>query len=166
MLGSFTKQTNALDVNKHMMKYIEENLKKRKQQELGIETSTGDSEDVAEGAEGNSLDPLDSLYQIPDHLRVVSEKPVEEGSLSLSTAMLTSIPEVDLGMSSRIKNIEETEKAKRRLEEGTTTPKQARATQDDPLAGLRYQRYRDISERHATATDAAVAERFKQRFKR
>lgn len=40
---------------------------------------------------------------------------MEEGNVTLSTAMLTAIPEVDLGIDNRLKNIEETEKAKRAL---------------------------------------------------
>lgn len=38
ILNSFTKQTNVLDVDKHMMKYIEEEMKKRRGE-------TGESED-------------------------------------------------------------------------------------------------------------------------
>ncbi|CAG8524199.1 8474_t:CDS:2 [Diversispora eburnea] len=73
MLDSFTKQTNALDVDKHMMAYIEEEMR----------------------------------------------------NVQLSTTMLTAIPEVDLGIDVRLKNIEKTEIAKRKLlEQRHTKPKE------------------------------------------
>jgi hypothetical protein len=42
ILNSFTKQTNALDVDKHMMKYIEEEMKKRKGEAGESEDSSKD----------------------------------------------------------------------------------------------------------------------------
>ncbi|KAH7057459.1 hepatocellular carcinoma-associated antigen 59-domain-containing protein [Linnemannia elongata] len=112
MMNTFTKQTNALDVDKHMMKYIEDEMKKRRGE-------AGDAEDAYEqpGNYNGDTDILDELG-----IRKTAPRPEQEGNVQLSTTMLTAIPEVDLGMDARLRNIEETEKAKRKLfEERTTT---------------------------------------------
>ncbi|KAJ8086983.1 hypothetical protein PM082_005808 [Marasmius tenuissimus] len=99
--NNFTQQTNALDVDKHMMAYIEENLKVR-------------SKPKEENGKSKPLDPQEALYQVPERWKVEQKKATtDEGSITNSMAMLTAIPEVDLGMDTRLKNIEETEKAKR-----------------------------------------------------
>ncbi|KAF9955710.1 hypothetical protein BGZ72_003469 [Mortierella alpina] len=111
ILNSFTKQTNVLDVDKHMMKYIEEEMKKRRGE-------TGESEDNSKDQSDRhgDADILDELG-----IRKTAPKPEQEGNVQLSTTMLTAIPEVDLGMDARLRNIEETEKAKRKLFETQTT---------------------------------------------
>ncbi|KAJ3311654.1 hypothetical protein HDU93_005102, partial [Gonapodya sp. JEL0774] len=96
-------------------KFIEKELKKRQK--------SAEPEDDAGAADPPSAsvqlvtDPNELLYQIPEHLRVAA-KPVQEGNVTLSTTMLTAIPEIDLGIDSKLRNIEDTEKAKRRLIEG------------------------------------------------
>ncbi|CAA7260132.1 unnamed protein product [Cyclocybe aegerita] len=100
--NNFTQQTNALDVDKHMMAYIEENLKVRSRPR-----EESDEEEAA-------VDPQEALYNIADRWKVEKQKPTTDvGSVTNSMSMLTAIPEVDLGMDTRLKNIEETEKAKR-----------------------------------------------------
>ena len=42
----------------------------------------------------------------------VEKKQVKEDNVTISSSMLTQIPEVDLGFIAKLKNIEETEKAK------------------------------------------------------
>jgi len=98
--NNFTKQTNALDVDKHMMAYIEENMKIRRG-----EATTEDTGDT-------STDPYAELFE-----KSKRSQEKEEGNVTNSLAMLTAIPEVDLGMDNRLKNIEDTEKAKRVLNE-------------------------------------------------
>ncbi|KAG0075162.1 hypothetical protein BGZ93_000988 [Podila epicladia] len=112
ILNSFTKQTNALDVDKHMMKYIEEEMRKRN----GV--SAEDEEDKAQESRGGDTDIYDELG-----IRRTAPKPEQEGNVQLSTTMLTAIPEVDLGMETRLRNIEETEKAKRKMFEDRKTEK-------------------------------------------
>ncbi|KAF9355292.1 hypothetical protein BGX26_006772 [Mortierella sp. AD094] len=113
ILNSFTKQTNALDVDKHMMKYIEDEMKKRRGE-------AGGSEDNAdEHARDNSNGDMDILDGLG--IKRNTPKPEQEGNVQLSTTMLTAIPEVDLGMEARLKNIEETEKAKRKMIEARAT---------------------------------------------
>lgn len=129
--NNFTQQTNALDVDKHMMAYIEENMKLRRdsQQQSVLDTDAGTSmstgkestttiANTAAGSKpvGNTKDddPFDHL----DPRYKVERKLGEEGSVTNSLAMLTAIPEVDLGMDTRLRNIEETEKAKLSLSHG------------------------------------------------
>ncbi|KAJ3176634.1 hypothetical protein HDU87_004962 [Geranomyces variabilis] len=108
--GGFATESNAMDTERHMREFIEKEMRKRRGEVDGDGTSS------AAGAQPAVLDPHDELFQIPDHLKTV-EKPVSEGNVTLSTSMLTAIPEIDLGISSKLQNIEETEKAKRRLVE-------------------------------------------------
>ena len=63
------------------------------------------------------LSPEDAaLLALPEHLRRSTFKKDQQ---MLSAQMLSGIPEVDLGIEAKIKNIERTEQAKRRLiEEG------------------------------------------------
>lgn len=55
ILNSFTKQTNTLDVDKHMMKYIEEEMRKRN----GV--SAEDEEEKAQETRGGDTDIYDEL---------------------------------------------------------------------------------------------------------
>jgi len=108
------------------MAYIEENLQIRSRPR----------EDDDASAKGPP-DPQEALYRLADRWKVDKLKPTpDDGSVTNSMTMLTAIPEVDLGMeyvvpvhlsrflpppfltsfcvhSARLKNIEETEKAKR-----------------------------------------------------
>lgn len=84
------------------MKYIEEQLKKKK----GIEVDNKDETN-------KYLTPEEAaILALPSHLRESSTKKSEE---MLSNQMLNGIPEVDLGIESKIKNIEATEEAKQKL---------------------------------------------------
>ncbi|CAG8643620.1 15119_t:CDS:2 [Funneliformis caledonium] len=152
-LVDLDEQTNALDVDKHMMAYIEEEMRKRRGQRSD---SKNDDEIVVSS---KPLNPQDELFQAPDHLRIES-KPISEGNVQLSTTMLTAIPEVDLGIDVRLKNIEETEKAKRKmLEQRHQKPKDEKDTQNQTSANKNGQR-------REMATDDLVAERFKKRLRR
>lgn len=98
----FSAETNIGDTDEEMMKYIEEQLKLKK----GIEV---DSKDDA----NRYLTPEEAaILALPAHLRENSTKKSEE---MLSNQMLNGIPEVDLGIESKIKNIEATEEAKQKL---------------------------------------------------
>jgi len=101
----FSAETNKRDEDEEMMKYIEEQLKKRK----GVKT-----DEFKDGDDNQKyLSPEDAaLYALPDHLRQSSSNRSEE---MLSNQMLNGIPEVDLGIDAKIKNIEATEEAKRKL---------------------------------------------------
>ncbi|KAK7696312.1 hypothetical protein QCA50_000966 [Cerrena zonata] len=180
--NNFTQQTNVLDVDKHMMAYIEENMKARR---------GGKAE---EKEDDGPRDPYAELFRLTEKYKAQPEKKEkEEGNVTNSLAMLTAIPEVDLGMDTRLKNIEETEKAKRVIaEEG----KDRRKTNNDEahLAAARFYQpnlkaksdadiIRDAKleamgllpedheprrhgERSQMATDEIVMERFKKRMRK
>lgn len=108
----------------HRNEFVEKELAKRR----GVGPASGNDAE-------NPSAVSDVLYEIPDHLKVASQ-PVVEGNVTFSASMLTAIPEVDLGIeyvmgnngfticgftpcfsSAKLKNIEDTEKAKRKMME-------------------------------------------------
>ncbi|KAI8801760.1 hepatocellular carcinoma-associated antigen 59-domain-containing protein [Cladochytrium replicatum] len=103
---NFAQQSNAMDTDRLMKEFVERELRKRR----------GEEDVPAKDNKPAYVDPTDELYSVPSHLKI-EEKPVNEGNVTLSTSMLTAIPEVDLGIEAKIKCIEETEKAKRLLAE-------------------------------------------------
>ncbi|ORZ35855.1 hepatocellular carcinoma-associated antigen 59-domain-containing protein [Catenaria anguillulae PL171] len=108
-LSSFTGTNKTLDATKHMERYIEEQLAKRRQL---ASASTTASSDATTGAGSTTAAPIsydDELYTLPEHLRT-SKPDVIEGSVTASAAMLTAIPEIDLGPESKSKAIVQTER--------------------------------------------------------
>ncbi|KAK4885793.1 hypothetical protein RN001_002064 [Aquatica leii] len=104
----FSVETNKRDEDEEMMKYIEEQLAKRK-------GNRADEiiEDEEELKKPKYLSPEEAALQaVPNHLRESSTRKNEE---MLSNQMLSGIPEVDLGIEAKIKNIEATEEAKLKL---------------------------------------------------
>ncbi|XP_055687482.1 splicing factor C9orf78 homolog [Lutzomyia longipalpis] len=102
----FSAETNKRDEDEEMMKYIEEQLKKRKGQKLEKQDDPLDNP-------AKYLSPEEAaLMALPDHLRHGSAQRSEE---MLSNQMLSGIPEVDLGIEAKIRNIEATEEAKQKL---------------------------------------------------
>ncbi|CAG9133874.1 hypothetical protein JYU34_010237 [Plutella xylostella] len=103
----FSAETNKRDEDEEMMKYIEEQLSKRK------EGHKGDKKDSDQNDALKYLSPEEAaLLSLPEHLRSSSTQKSEE---MLSNQMLSGIPEVDLGIDAKIKNIEATEEAKMKL---------------------------------------------------
>lgn len=95
------------------MSYIEAEMAKRTG---GRSTSTMDQATLLKAVNN----PEDELYRVAEKYKELqrSIKPEQtqeerEGNVALSAAMLSSIPEVDLGIDTRMKNIEQTERAKR-----------------------------------------------------
>ncbi|KAJ7591537.1 hepatocellular carcinoma-associated antigen 59-domain-containing protein [Mycena floridula] len=163
---NFTQQTNALDVDKHMMAYIEENLKIRSRPK--------------DEATAKPVDPQDALFEIVDRWKLEKQKQVaDEGS------------EVDLGMDTRLKNIEDTEKAKRVVSEVRQEKRPVKNDDEEHLVASRFYRphikaksdadiirdakleamglppqegqQRRKSDKPQMATDEMVMERFKKR---
>ena len=138
--NNFQGETGTVDVDKHMMAYIEEEMKKRRQRGE-LDGSAMSDADKAKAM----LNPDDELYSVDDKYRKIlqsakealeaAKKNVnggvrekqkddqEEGNATLSSAMLNGVPEVDLGMNHRMKNIEETERAKRAMMEAQRVKK-------------------------------------------
>lgn len=89
-------------------RYIEEELNKKKNSKLQNDGSADNDE-----YDEKYLSPEEAaLLSLPEHLRVSSAHRSEE---MLSNQMLNGIPEVDLGIDVKIKNIEATEAAKEKL---------------------------------------------------
>lgn len=121
-IGSrFSVETNKCDEDEEMMKYIEKELKKIKSSRNMDELMVGDKQ---QQQQKRSRDPtIDILHKyitpeeaalmsLPDHLKESFSHRSEE---MLSNQMLNGIPEVDLGIDVKIRNIEETEEAKHKL---------------------------------------------------
>ncbi|KAG6333311.1 hypothetical protein ID866_5778 [Astraeus odoratus] len=175
--NNFTQQTNAVDVDKHMMAYIEENLK--------IRSRPVDSESKSKDANTQDEFALSERWKTERKAQI-------EGSVTSSVSMLTAIPEVDLGMDARLKNIEDTEKAKRQVAEERRERKRIDNDEEHLVAtrfyrphirqksdaeimrnakleamGLPLQEDRKPrSDRPQMATDDIVLERFKKRMRR
>ncbi|QQP37955.1 Uncharacterized protein FKW44_018409 [Caligus rogercresseyi] len=102
----FSKETRIRDEDEEMRKFIEKEMNK-------IIRGEG-SEEGAAGGESSSIkfmSPEDqALHSLPSHLRESTFKKNEE---MLSSQMLSGIPEVDLGIDEKIRNIEATEAAKK-----------------------------------------------------
>ncbi|KGB79755.2 hypothetical protein I307_02943 [Cryptococcus deuterogattii 99/473] len=177
-VNNFTQQTNALDVDKHMMAYIETELAKSRGQAAAPTDKLTVEDD----------DPQAELYRIAEKYQFETKKKKadDEGNVTNSLGMLTSIPEVDLGMDNRLKNIEMTEKAKRdmleqRKQEAAAAAAAAKEAEDPGYAAARFYRpnqksasdiYANYEKRQTTgvprqesATDEQVYERFKKRMK-
>lgn len=102
----FSAETNIRDQDEDMMKYIENQLSKQKgenKSEAELEAGIGKKYFTPEET---------ALYSLPAHLRQNSSQKSEE---MLSNQMLNGIPEVDLGIDAKIKNIEATEEAKQKM---------------------------------------------------
>lgn len=149
--NNFQGETGTVDVDKHMMAYIEEEMNKRRQgqkMDAAVEAALL-AKDSTHGSFNNAEDELykvaekykaiqqsakDAIAQAKGNINSTSssnkysdaiqalasttnDEDKDEGNASLSTSMLTGVPEVDLGMEVRMRNIEATERAKRGIEE-------------------------------------------------
>ncbi|KAK0082507.1 hypothetical protein PV325_010268 [Microctonus aethiopoides] len=102
----FNAETNKRDEDEEMVKYIENELSQRKNKNANEEAS------AQLGADMYCSPEEAALQAVPEHLRQSSTHKSEE---MLSNQMLSGIPEVDLGIEAKIKNIEATEEAKLKL---------------------------------------------------
>lgn len=134
---NFQGETNVIDVDKHMMAYIEEEMRKRKAASAGEASTSGSGLSTSTDVQTVLSNPEDELYKVAEKYtrlqqearqaaeasRLIATRSTNpddeqgEGSIGLSSAMLSGIPEVELGMDSRLKNIEATEQAKRSMME-------------------------------------------------
>ncbi|KAK1413534.1 hypothetical protein QVD17_35309 [Tagetes erecta] len=99
---TFAQETAVLDEDPHMLKYIEQELAKKK----------GKNIDVTNQVENDIKHAEDELYKIPEHLKVKRRNSEES-----STQWTTGIAEIQLPIEFKLKNIEETEAAKKLLQE-------------------------------------------------
>ena len=145
----------------YRMAYIEENMKLRRGlAQQSADSSAGGSTSTTAQPGGN-VQAQDDIFSNLDPRYKVQRKPGEEGNVTNSLSMLTAIPEVDLGMeyvtlhlqsvlplthggfffhpiiiSTRLRNIEETEKAKLNLSQGRSRDRK-HTTDEAHLAATR-----------------------------
>ncbi|RWS28080.1 uncharacterized protein B4U80_04242 [Leptotrombidium deliense] len=98
--NTFSVETNRRDEDQDMLKFIDEELAKRKGLQNEAKTKNENDKKI----------PEDVFDILPQHLLKSSSKRKNEEMLS--NQMLNGIPEVDLGIEERIRNIEATEEAK------------------------------------------------------
>lgn len=108
--NTFSQETNRRDEDAELMKYVEEELAKRRQAEQKDNQDTTSSVTPTK----TTIDEL-LLKVIPENLLKVSEESKQKSEEMLSSQMLSGIPEVDLGVEERIRTIEKTETAKAKL---------------------------------------------------
>ena len=116
MNSNFARETNQRDEDAEMQKFIEEQLQLKKLAEAQKEeklNEDGTPMTSGEKAPAKFKRPEDALFDVPKFLIENASKHKSEESLS--EQMLSGIPEVDLGVEERIRNIEETERAKQKL---------------------------------------------------
>ncbi|UZJ54640.1 hypothetical protein CBS101457_003960 [Exobasidium rhododendri] len=140
--NNFQGETGTVDVDKHMMAYIEEEMQKRRQP--GEMDNLPNNVAATEGGKAVS-NPQDELFSIAEKYRKIQEKgneEKEEGNATFSQAMLTGVPEIDLGIDLRMKNIQDTEKARRAmLEAQKLKSKDMRGDEDADFASARFFKY-------------------------
>jgi len=146
---TFTTQSDGPEVNTHMEKYIEEQLAKKKIQKS--------SKEELETTDTNVAD----LYTTPEHLKTIPQRRTEESS------WLTGIVEVQLPIEYKIKNIEETERAKREMMQSKNSfGSEARSKHgESPYPRFITQFGKDNKKGNQRASDDVVMERFKKRFR-
>ncbi|CAG2164267.1 unnamed protein product [Oppiella nova] len=107
--NTFSVETNRRDEDTDLMKYIEEELSRRK----GTQVSSASTADNKSSLAVNSANDMNVLFDVlPEHLIQTNAKKSEE---MLSNQMLNGIPEIELGLEEKIRNIEATEEAKSKL---------------------------------------------------
>jgi hypothetical protein len=104
--NTFSKETNRRDEDAEMAKFIEEELAKRK----GLVNEL--DSDKNNMAVGSSVEDL-VFNVLPQHL--LAPQGSQKTEEMLSNQMLSGIPEVDLGVEEKIRTIEATEEAKKKL---------------------------------------------------
>ena len=114
MHSNFARETNQRDEDAEMQKFIEEQLRLKKEQERLSQLGKDNADSEGGSSSGPKFKrPEDALFDVPKYL--IENQSKHKSEESLSEQMLSGIPEVDLGVDERIRNIEETEKAKQKL---------------------------------------------------
>jgi len=177
--SNFTTQNDAPEVNHYQEKYVEEMMKKRAIE--GTEETDQEKEKKKEAPPPPFPGSDADLYTTPDHL-----KPQVKQTTGETTNWLTGIVEVQLPVEYKLKNIEETERAKRELLNNQAQPVTRSTFGEANLYGssfgsIRYQTDKETKRAASSssssssssaisgnerATDDIVMERFKKRFRK
>lgn len=99
---TFAQETAVMAEDPNMLKYVEHELAKKRGKKI----------DTSDQVENDLKRAEDELYKIPDHLKVKRRNSEES-----STQWTTGIAEVQLPIEYKLRNIEETEAAKKFLQE-------------------------------------------------
>lgn len=99
---TFAQETAVLVEDPNMVKYVEQELAKKR----------GKNIDATDQVENELKRAEDELYRIPDHLKVKRRNSEES-----STQWTTGIAEIQLPIEYKLRNIEETEAAKKLLQD-------------------------------------------------
>lgn len=106
LTNTFSKETNRRDEDAEMGRFIEEELAKRK----GLQTF---HETNKQEVTGQSLE--ETVFSVLPLLQATASTASGKSEEMLSNQMLSGIPEVDLGVEERIRNVEATEEAKMKM---------------------------------------------------
>lgn len=173
--NTFSKETNRRDEDAEMNKYIDEQIRlkreaaKKERQRLEEKTTRHGDNELSEmfTLPTSTTDNIDDilLQSLSKHLSSTSD---ERNEAMLSSQMLNGIPEVDLGINERIRTIEATEEAKLRMAASSSSRHQSKKSLGVPVNySSNFQQHRcnrdtrdgelktTRNERHATSTAEA-----------
>lgn len=105
--NTFSLETNRRDEDAELMKYVEEELAKRR-------SNPNEGDSLNNSGRANLTDDM-LLKVIPENLLKLMNESKSKNEEMLSSQMLSGIPEVNLGIEERIRNIEKTEAARAKL---------------------------------------------------
>lgn len=149
--SAFTAQVELTNPDRDMMKYVEDQLARARPQSETEDTRT-EYEKMVE-----------SLYQVPEHLQVQAKTVFQSRAPArgmYSNQILSGIPEVDLGVEAKMKNIEETELARSRLLERGHERRRGGFDTGHVSRDIRFGSNREID--HSQIFDAAKKKAFDQ----
>ncbi|XP_020273778.1 uncharacterized protein C9orf78 isoform X2 [Asparagus officinalis] len=127
---TFAQETAVTVEDPNMLKYVEQELAKRR----GKSVDSGDKEEK---------DQVDELYVVPEHLKVKKRNSEES-----STQWTTGIAEIQLPIEYKLRNIEETEAAKKLLQEKRLAGRaKSELTIPSSFSADYFQRGRDYAEK-------------------
>ncbi|KAI4384897.1 hypothetical protein MLD38_002983 [Melastoma candidum] len=130
---TFAQETAVMVEDPNMVKYVEQELAKKR----------GRNIEEADQVENEIKRVEDELYRVPEHLKV-KKRSSEEGS----TQWTTGIAEIQLPIEYKLKNIEETEAAKKLLQERRLTGKaKSESYIPSSYSADYFQRGKDYSEK-------------------
>lgn len=115
LTSTFAAGTGIRNEDADMLKYIDEQMAAKRNEK---------KEETRQKSEFERMQ--EDLYIIPEELARLKAQPVDERAVPkggmLSSAVLSGIPEFDLGLDTKIANIEQTEEARQMLASGHLRP--------------------------------------------
>lgn len=141
--NTFSKETNRRDEDAEMNKYIEDQLRLRREAAVKEHQVTSVQPDDDSKIANLIALPGDSTDNLEDRIlhslsETINPDHNEKNEAMLSSQMLNGIPEVDLGIDEKIRTIEATESAIRhRLSTGKRVHSRGRASDDHCISNFR-----------------------------